>query len=455
MIANWQADGVWWIPNQPDQGSTGKIVYDSQAGLQLIDIVGPLAPAQPQLGPGPEIILGYDHGGTRFTCVSSYYVGHNVNQANINVAKMDVELLVKGRHFNLRQDIRFRRFQSDYSNLHIWLEGLPPFQTLFPNDNTITLEFLRGGLWDAVTAEGVRLRNSYDRRSHFLPHPDSKFQLDYKDSLWATYENGVSPEIFCRHERIFRTLIDLLGDCQLQVAKLKVGLTPDGTDSEIFYPSRFGRNARRDPNRERMPVRYMEINERFNVILLRWFELFPQLEPIVSLYFLKQNVTDLNIENLFLAISQALEAFHRTFFHGTYMPPADYNEHVRAVLVNAIPAGLDQGLTDSLRARLRYGNEYSLRTRLGEVADSLPNTPTFAQAKSPQLKNRTANTRNHLTHIVVEPQDILEGAALYDAIQIWREALAALVLARIELTPEEINLAVRRMQAGRGMYVEL
>jgi ApeA N-terminal domain 1 len=250
MLGHSESDGVWWVPFQPEQRSTGRIAYDAQTGLQLINIVGPLVPPQPQLGPAPEIILGYDHAGAVFTCVSSYYVGFSTNQAGINVAKMDVEMLIKGRHFTSRQDIRFRRFQSDYSNLHVWFHGLPPFQSLSPGETTINLEFLRHELWNVNFADGVRLRSSYNRSNHFSLHPDSNFRMEYRDSLWAEYENAVPPETFCRHERIFRTLVDLLGGCQLQVAGLKAGLTPAGTDTEIFYPSRFARNARRDANRD-------------------------------------------------------------------------------------------------------------------------------------------------------------------------------------------------------------
>jgi hypothetical protein len=443
------------VPSAADQQSTGTLVYDATKGAQLVEIIGPLAPAQPQLGPGPEVILGYDHSGARFTCVQSYYCGHQTNQANLNVATMDIELVLKGRHFNTREEIRFQRFQCDYSNLHAWLFGLLPFRVSYPNDTAISIELLRGDLWDVTVGEGLRLRNSYSRTGYTSAHPDQEFTLGHLDSLWATYDSGVQVETFCRHQRIFRTLIDLLGHCQLQVAAVKAGLTDAGTDTEIFYHSYFARNARGDADRDRMPVRYTEVQERFNHIVESWFTLFPQFNSIVSLYFLGEHSRGLTMENLFLGVLQAVEAFHRTFYSGVYISADQYEQQVRPILVNAIPPGLDPPFRQSLIARLRFGYEHSLRNRLRELLATLPETAAFAGARNTEFLARTVNTRNRLTHVVVEPEDTFEGAALYNAIKGWQEVLVALLFARIDLTPEEIDRAVRRMQSVRGTFVQL
>ncbi len=455
MLENWRASGVWWLPEAADQRSTGILVYDTQNGARLIDIVGPLAPAQPQLGPGPEVILGYDHSGARFTCVQSYWTGHQTNQANLNVAKMDIELVIKGRHFNSREDIQFRRFQCDYSNLHAWLFGLPPLNVSYPNDTTISIELLRGDLWDVTVGQDVRLRNSYNRTGHISAHPEHQFRVGHRDSLWATYGAAVSPETFCQHQRVFRTLVDLLGHCQLQVAAIKAGVTPAGTDTEIFYHSYFSRNERRDADRDRMPVPFVEIQERFNHIVETWFNLFPQLNSIVSLYFLGQDGRSLTMENLFLGIVQAVEAFHRTFYAGIYVAPDYYEQQIRPILVNAIPAGIDPPFRQSLIARLRFAYEHSLRNRLRELVATLPETAVFAEARNAEFLARTINTRNRFTHVVVDPEPIFEAGNLYNATKIWQEVLVALVMARIHLTPQEIDRAIQRMQATRGVFVEL
>lgn len=455
VLNEWRVSGVWWVPGAADQRSTGILVYDPAKGAQLIDVVGPLAPAEPQLGPGPEVILGYDHSGARFTCVQSYYCGHQTNQANLNVARMDVELVLKGRHFNTREEIQFRRFQCDYSNLHAWLFGLLPFRVSYPDDTAISIELLRGDLWDVTIGQGPRLRSSYSRTGHTSAHPDQEFTLRHLDSLWASYEIGVTVETFCKHQRIFRTLIDLLGHCQLQVAAVKAGLTTAGTDTEIFYHSYFARNTRRDADRDRMPVRYREIQQRFNHIVGIWFELFPRINSIVSLYFLGEHSPGLTMENLFLGVLQAVEAFHRTFYSGIYMPADQYEQQVRPVLANAIPAGLDAAFRQSLIARLRFAYEHSLRNRLRELIATLPETAAFAAARNAEFLSRTVNTRNRLTHVVVEAEETFNGAALYNAIKTWQEVLVALLFARINLTGEEIDRAVRRMQAVRGTFVEL
>jgi hypothetical protein len=83
-----------------------------------------------------------------------------------------------------------------------------------------------------------------------------------------------------------------------------------------------------------------------------------------ALYFLAAYGHNNYIEGRFLALVQAVEAFHRRFADGVYVLPEVFDQQVAPALIAAIPGGLDASLVESLKSRIRFGNEYSLRKRL-------------------------------------------------------------------------------------------
>jgi len=79
------------------------------------------------------------------------------------------------------------------------------------------------------------------------------------------------------------------------------------------------------------------------------------------------------------------------------MADSDYKATVYAPLVGAIP-DVNQGLRDNLEARLRYGNRYSLKSRLSELVNEYGGiVPQLLPNRAAFVKN-VADTRDYLTH---------------------------------------------------------
>jgi len=64
----------------------------------------------------------------------------------------------------------------------------------------------------------------------------------------------------------------------------------------------------------------------------------------------------------FRALAHALEGFHRAAYGGMYMSQESYKP-IRKSLCAAIPADIEPEFQERLRAAIRYGFQYSLRTR--------------------------------------------------------------------------------------------
>src|SRR5881392_1197877 len=142
MLTSWRVNGLWWLPSDPTDFSNGTLVYDPEEGFELMDVTGSLAPVHPKVGPGPELLLGYDHDGTAYTCLDSFHIGYSSNQAGIKVAKLDIDTVFRGRLIKSREQISFRSFRCLYSNLFTWLFEFPAFGSGETKDEALEIRLL-------------------------------------------------------------------------------------------------------------------------------------------------------------------------------------------------------------------------------------------------------------------------------------------------------------------------
>jgi len=107
----------------------------------------------------------------------------------------------------------------------------------------------------------------------------------------------------------------------------------------------------------------------------------------------------------FLALTQVLESYHRRKLGGEYLSEADY-EAIKNALIQAIPNTVARDHKDSLKNRIKYGYQYSLRTRFSQLLELIPdNIQTVLGISSGDAiyKDRIIVTRNYFTHY--DPND--------------------------------------------------
>jgi hypothetical protein len=290
------------------------------------------------------------------------------------------------------------------------------------DERTFCIRHIRDLLWQTPVAGGLMISNNFhaNRRVAFGPDPEVSFR--HLDGVLITSDEPRSVADLLRAEHAFRTLINLLGDCQLEVQEIHANANVAGGPGDVeCYDARVAAAfaTREDAKVGIAPVSYVDVAADFSAVLQRWFDLHDRLGPIGNLYLLGKQNRYLDLQNIFLGLIQGLERYHRSFHGGVFMLPEQYAADVRPVLYAAIPDELDESLRDRLRSAIRFGYDYSLRRRLRELVLLLPETPTFAEAKNPALVAQTVDTRNCLVH-QLEPGNmhVLIGADLHHAINI-------------------------------------
>jgi len=130
--------------------------------------------------------------------------------------------------------------------------------------------------------------------------------------------------------------------------------------------------------------------------------------------------------------------------------PDEY-EMVVTPMKNAIPSRTPAALRDKLKAILKWGNEYSMRKRLGEVLQTLSDSAFALISKTPRSEfvEIVVNARNYWTHHPIDAEGApLKGSDLHRMNQRLKVLLHLLLLKEVGV---DEALLVRRIRAHRRM----
>jgi hypothetical protein len=165
----------------------------------------------------------------------------------------------------------------------------------------------------------------------------------------------------------------------------------------------------------------------FSTVFIRWFEKYDTIAmpSQLALSILSSDGLWLHVE--FLSFMQALEGFHRAILPGTYTTIDKY-KIVGDVISNAIPRELASDHRDALKARIKYGNEISLRNRLAALVERLDESlRKFILGGDGKVPSSWLDTRNYYTHWdEVSREKILDNQSMLQAHVRMRHLIRAL-----------------------------
>ncbi len=147
----------------------------------------------------------------------------------------------------------------------------------------------------------------------------------------------------------------------------------------------------------------------------------------------------------FLGLTQTAELFHRARFTGKYVDDDKWSPMADRI-VASLPANLEPAHWEALKARLRFGNEFSLRKRLRELADSLSGQMADHVVKGTPSVDRIVNARNAVVHGPSADLQLPDGRELIDMVDSLRLLIETLCLLHIGVPQEAVlhGLAERR-----------
>jgi hypothetical protein len=444
LFSTFSARGEWWLPSKSELRVGGTLSY-SPDGI-VLDLHGSLLPttlAQLAVVPTDVDWIPIIHGRTDcglFTLVRAFVTDFDVGE--IMHSSLSAIYLVLGSHV-IDPDLPSISLSFTCNHLDEFV-GAARFEVE---------EELNG---DEVVKTTVR---------HVLPEP-RRFSLDSEAtqieieqslscsdkrttiSLTASHTIAIrpsTPQTFqWIHERVGRMcyLLTLLTDEEVRPQRIMIRMNEEELPRIVFYA------ANRGPNETRKPAsRYLfyigHILDQFGAILSKWFAATPPLTNAIHLFMDGQHVHG-SFEGRFLTLCQSFEAFSRATSHSEYMVTSEYAA-VQSQLIAAIPQNVATDHRESLKTKIKFGNEHSLRKRLTKAVESLLPEALVCVTKSTKLfVGGIVDTRNHLIHSSDQLREAaLRGTDLHRISEQLAMLLRILLLREIGIETSQILIRIR------------
>ncbi|MBI5960161.1 MAG: hypothetical protein HY866_15580 [Chloroflexi bacterium] len=444
--------GLWWLPQSPDHQVAGTLKFHPVDGA-VLETTGDTLIRQDGV---IETICGYTNKGdpvTLWKCIRSgetWAVGYVSSTYQVHV-------IFIGCHFEKYEDIVFDSISIRYTYLEQWF-GISGFSSDFKfseKGERIGTE-ISYKLPERFESRIDNLNIAFYHRHRVVGDQFVDFHMNQATYVEITPDQPMHYNDFQEdviyHLRNFLSLgtgsailpIVIIGknkNCTMKISENES--VP--RDVYIFYnPQGSILEEKRKIHPSEKLFYFQDIADNFQTHLQNWFNKAEKLLPVFDLYFGIFYIPSMYIHLEFITLAQALETYHRRMYGGVYMPAEQY-EPIRKALNEAIPTGLDDSHRSSIKHKIQYGYEYSLRTRLKHILKNV--LAPYQQIVDRLIGNhgefigQLVDTRNYLTHYTEELEKvaITDPQKQYAFVQKMKLLIQLCFLVELDLPAETVN----------------
>jgi hypothetical protein len=402
-----EVKGYWWLPGDASHKMPGVLTYD--AGRVSLEVFGFLraqtenpreVDANVRRAP---IILGSGEG-QEYTLYQVKQIGPRIHAPVNNVEwTYSAHYLFVGAHLESEAALCFPAAAFSFSELEQWL-GQKVFCSERHAEEGKNVSTLTHRFPEAFEA-GVPTLNAKTRnRCVLVTGGGAGYSENWRHRAFLEVDPGKnqSLEWYLHVHDDFRDLLTLLVGEPVYTQHFNVLIPDPGRDCNAL--PQVALLFRQDADRGRkevltpdMLVAYPAIQDRIAAVFEAWFARSEQLRTAHDLFFHTFYNTRPYRRSEFLSLIHALECCDRSVNPSQYLPEEEY-EKVRLALLAAIPLDIGDDLKASLKSRIKYGNEFSLRKRLTNLLGGLaPSTAQLVCDDCRAFVGRIVDTRNYFT----------------------------------------------------------
>lgn len=393
MIEEFQYDGEWWTPEEQENKIRGTLYFSPTAGIKL-ELLGSFKSDAQTIF---EIILGSTINGKKITLTRCMQYFRETHTPGGEISKLKISELFVGEHFQKIDNIKFDGIIINYSHLDEWA-GFNTFDYKLDNDGkNIAIQRKEHSIEVKINKN---LKLKLCGYANFSSSSGKKFCVKHVTFFEIKPSKKLEFNKFRKYINILQNLLILaVGDDVAYPLKLRAFIKKGNNIKDVYIYYLITGIKDSTKSRHFMLFTYDMIRDRFDYFIKNWFENHEQesLKEVLNLYFATIHNQRLYVTNQFLNYIMAIEAFHRHVHNGKYIDDNKYEE-IRDTLIKAIPNSIKSDHRMSLKNRIKYGNEFSLRKRLTELCKEYKQViPIFIEDKK-KFIGQTIDTRNFLTH---------------------------------------------------------
>lgn len=468
MNLEFEKDGIWWLPENPNHTVPGKVKFIPGEGLTL-DLHGNLqadenaADSNARQLIEPSLILGHLIDGKEITLEECLQTRAFSRASSVQVTSFIAKTAYVGAHFLRSDEVRFWSLYVRYSYLDQWvnkrafhMESPSPKSSVIRYEQPLPTKinvagyelsfvFWQSESWDPLTHASIS-----QEATLVISSTDQKPLIDYLD-LMRRIQDFLS---LAMGKSTFVTNLQGITDSSKQIINGEVIRLP----IDIYFAFPWLQPETRAPHPQEMLFTLPDVEEHLETYVCNWVHKADALKPVFNLYFSTLYEPQVFLEFKFLSLAQAIETYHRRMIGGKYQADEEYLAGLYRILVSAIPYDLNDDFRESLKAgKLRYANEYSLRKRLQELTTKYsPNIPFgfLNSEERSRFADKVRDTRNYLTHYSTELESkAAHGEGLIVLVDQLRALLEVIFLEEIGFSIEAIQEMVSKNRRYRTVLI--
>lgn len=356
---------TWWLPDAPRRRTTGRLTLP-EGEAAVLELVEPLHLEDPQSRDVP-VILGMTNRQIPITLLDSVNAGSDFPSSVPRDVFWPARVLV-GAHFESNGQATFRRCRFELAGLREWLGPLDIAREVVGNGIRLTVPGPSATTF-TVGVGTITLRRGLGGR--FARH-----ELSYEDRAAVEV---VAQEPLGIDEWLDRVVFPLRNLLTFATAD------PSNVEGVVFFGTSVGEEGSLEPAIDLIDRRitkrsgrdgkfrpyemlftFRDVETRIAEVLTCWLGASSTLRLVTGPFFSTVYTTEMFVEQRFLTLSRAIEAFHRIKYPEPEIPPREWNR-IRGSAVTAV--GEAHG--DRVREALAHANEPNLRTRLHKTMSDL------------------------------------------------------------------------------------
>ncbi len=400
--------GKFWIPGSPDNHVSGILHINSRNQIQL------------------KIEMPYIHKGNNITNEKHSnweYSSHEIilgeintvpitlygcfkeetrTTLNINLKANDkiiylINYVFNKYHFNSKEDFRITHIVLQYNDLEEWVA-----RTGFHMESMTDLFYI-------CPPEIKATMEDFDLCVNSICSNKKNTNIKILEESVIISLTPKNKDNYFELERYILQLRDFFSFCIGRSISVKeIELVPEKNKNIPYNIEVFNNNIINSYKYDNRILRLdmfltlQDVKKNFSTVMTNWFKQYNKLESFYYLYFINLHMSNNYLEGTLIAFTQALENYLRkTQNNDKYMGESDY-QLVFENMENCLSKQeISKSHKQSLKSRIKYGNEYALRKRLTKLLKKIIKFDIIKEISANEINSfveEIVDTRNYYTH---------------------------------------------------------
>lgn len=450
MKEAFEYNGLWWLPNKPDNKVCGILKFVPKKEI-LLDLTGTLENSDEDFNRATliDVIHGLTSDGKEITLHRCFEIKRSFG-SGFPISSYDCDIILVGAHYNSYTNIVFKEMYINYSNLDQWI-NINGFDIQIRPGGESIIKYKKPNKIKALINRDLHLGIAFSSKGPNENIVQRETRIEQTAYIGIRFSEQKHLSEFKNINFIIHNFLSLAIGVPVHPLSI-IGYASENNSEQvmIFYRSLDSPRTSEIINPYKMLFTFEDISTRFEDFLSNWINKAELLSPVCNLYFGIEYSSQMYLELQFLSIMQALESYHRRIMNHPEIPEHEFERKIKEILDSA-----PEDYKSWLKYKLAHSNQPHLRIRLNDLYERFEIIMNGFVANKDDFITNSVNTRNYLTHYNPELKNkSVKGEELLFIINKLKLMTELCLLAEIGFSLNDMNRMYSKYEKKRKYNIE-